>query len=105
MKKLLILIVLVLLIAGVGYAVYAYSGWFSENDLPSNLPTAEELERIRAVEESSLQPNPNATPGAGVRPPGSLPKEPVLEATSTGATSTEASTELDLNIETTTTLE
>lgn len=70
---------------GFGYWAFAYSGWFDSRDIPRNLPTAEEQERMRAIEASRSQIAPNATPGAGVRPVGSLPREPEpsLESTTT----------------------
>ena len=79
-------VVCALLGAGVWYAVQA--GWF-EDELPTNLPTAEEIERMREIERSSAQVAPNARAGAGVFAPGTLPP-PVLESTSTEATTTES---------------
>jgi hypothetical protein len=87
-RKTLLSIVLVLLL-GAGY-------WFIirpnlSKGGPDNLPTAEELRRIEAIEQSSSQIAPDAVPGAGVRPVGSLPKtppEPVIESTSTASTTT-----------------
>ncbi len=57
---------------------------------PTNLPTAEELQRIEEIEKSSSQIAPNAVPGAGVRPVGSLPKpEPTPVSTSTASSTQE----------------
>jgi len=78
------------ILLGAGYWVAMKSGWFDDNAIPSNLPTAEDRERMRAIETSSSQIAPNAKAGAGVRPVGSLPKEPeVSESTSTTSTSTD----------------
>ena len=93
MKKTFIAIVF-LLIIGAGY-------WFLirpnlGDSGPNNLPTAEEKKRIKDIEESSSQIAPNAVPGAGVRPVGSLPKtpEPTTESTTTASTTqTEVNTE------------
>lgn len=74
--------------AGVWYMVHA--GWFEDTG-PTNLPTAEELERMREIDRSSSQVAPNAKPGAGVFAPGTLPPPPppIEDASSTIATSTD----------------
>jgi len=76
--------------------------WFfymqdSDNSVPSNLPTAEEIERMNAVEDSSSQIAPNAVTGVGVRPKGSLPIAPPVETTATSsmASSTEATSTIE----------
>jgi len=71
MKKIFLLI----LIIAIGGAVYWYgsrAGWFTSNT-PTNLPTAEDLERINAVEQSASQKAPDAKSGVGVVPKGSKP--------------------------------
>lgn len=88
MKKILIAIVLLLLI-GAGYWFIVRPNLGAKG--PNNLPTADELRRIEAIEQSSSQIAPNAVPGAGVRPVGSLPKtppEPAPVSTSTVSTTT-----------------
>lgn len=87
MKKILILSILVLLL---GMAYWFIVRPYLNTSGPDNLPTAEELKRIEEIERSSSQIAPNAVPGAGVRPVGSLPKtpDPVLESTSTESTTT-----------------
>jgi len=78
-----------------GYWAVTQSGWFDSSAVPSNLPTAEERKRMQEIETSSSQIAPNAKAGAGVRPVGSLPKEPepVLPAsTSTENTTTDSET-------------
>ena len=73
-----------------------FAGWFfffkdSGNKIPRNLPTAEDIERMEQVEQSSSKVDPNAKTGVGVRPVGSIPPtpEPEEEATSTSSTTTE----------------
>jgi len=63
-----------------------HAGWFIRT-APSRLPTAGELERMAEIDRSSARIAPNAIPGAGVRPKGSLPPrtEPVNETTTTTA--------------------
>jgi len=80
---------------GFGYWVVVQSGWFDSSTVPSNLPTADERKRMQEIETSSSQIAPNAKAGAGVRPVGSLPKEPepAQESTSTESTTTETSRE------------
>ncbi len=86
--KYLITLLLVLLLGGV-------LSWYffvreTKSEIPYNPPTAEELERIDNIEQSSSQVAPNAVPGAGVRPKGSLPRTP--EPTATTSTETASST-------------
>jgi len=74
------IVLTILLLVAIGGAVYWYgsgAGWFQDDGV-TNPPTAEELERIRAIEESSAQQDPNAKAGIGVVPVGSKP-EPVEE--------------------------
>ena len=87
MKYVLIFIFLLLLGGGAYWFFYMKD---TEDNTLSNLPTAEEIERMNAVENSSSQIAPNAVTGVGVRPKGSLPKAPPEEpiATSSNATST-----------------
>lgn len=75
MKKLLLIVI----VAGLGYGVYWYgdrAGWFIDTS-PSNPPTKEDLERIDAVEEAASTISPDAKAGAGVRPKGSTPPAPI----------------------------
>jgi len=80
---------------GLGYWAVTQSGWFDGSAVPSNLPTAEERKRMQEIEISSSQIAPNAKAGAGVRPVGSLPKEPepTEVSTSTEDTSTVENTD------------
>lgn len=71
MKQVFALIVL-LLLAGIVYWLGSSLSWWG-NDIPRNLPTAEERERIRAVEEARMQEAPDAKAGIQVREPGSTP--------------------------------
>ena len=65
--------------------------WFSGPVIPNTPPTAEELERIRAVEETSSQIAPDAKAGAGVFAPGTLPAPtPQPESTTTESADTGA---------------
>ncbi len=63
------LIVVVLLVLG-SSAYWFFTRPEPEPEIPLNLPTAEELERIRAIEQSASQVAPGV-PGIGVLPPGS----------------------------------
>lgn len=86
MKYLLTIIIIAILLGG-GYWYGARTGWF-EDTSPTNLPTAEEIERMEEIEDSSSTIAPNATPGTSVRPRGSTPRTPpTQEATTTNATS------------------
>jgi hypothetical protein len=89
MKRYLGIAILLLLVAGIAW--YAMSaGWFSGPVIPSNPPTAEELERIEEIKESSSQIAPDAKPGAGVYAPGTLPPPPTPSTTTEAvASSTE----------------
>ncbi len=88
MKKYLTLGVIITLLASAGYWYADYRGWINRYG-PDNLPTAEERQRMAEVERSSSQIAPNAVPGAGVRPKGSLPpKQPETPASSIDATTT-----------------
>ncbi len=72
--------------------VYWYglrAGWFAPA-IPMRLPTAEERRRMEEVERSSSQIAPNAVPGAGVRPRGSLP--PHTEGTTSASSTLPATT-------------
>jgi len=86
-KKSLIAVVILVLLGGAGYWYANYMGWLS-NYGPDNLPTAEERQRMQEVERSSSQIAPNAVPGAGVRPKGSLPPKVVEQPISTSTAST-----------------
>jgi hypothetical protein len=88
MKYVVTLIALVI-IAGGGYWYASRAGWFASTG-PSNPPTAADRARMQEIDKSSATIAPNAVPGAGVRPVGSLPP-PVLDtpaATGTEATGT-----------------
>lgn len=92
MNKLTIGIILLALAVGLYWLGSSFNWWGS--DIPRNLPTAEERERMRAVEASRMQEAPDAKAGIQVREPGSTPPpaptpEPALEpsATTTGTTS------------------
>jgi hypothetical protein len=80
--KYTLIIVSIVLILGLGY-------WFflrDTNEGPKNPPTAEEWERIEAVEQSSAQVAPNAVSGVGVRLEGDpelTEPEPVTETSTT----------------------
>jgi hypothetical protein len=89
MKKFGILL-LVLLVSASAYWYFFYS---KSPHVPSSPPTADELRRMEEVEKASSQRDPNAIPGAGVRPVGSLPKPaPVVENVgSSTATTTQES--------------
>ena len=77
----------------IGAGIWYFFFYNTEDTGPDNLPTAEEVERMQEIEESSSQVAPNAVPGAGVRAPGTLPKpEP---ATTTATATIEAETEID----------
>jgi hypothetical protein len=83
MKKLLIVLILLVL----GAATYWYgarAGWYDRTG-PTNLPTAEERERMEKVERSSAQIAPDAKPGIQVRPKGSTPPPPTPEETATSS--------------------
>jgi hypothetical protein len=73
--------------AGVSY--FLFTNYFVR-PTATNPPTADELKRMRKIEESSAKIAPNAVPGASVRPVGSLPKEPPPSEVSTTSTSTVA---------------
>jgi hypothetical protein len=76
------IVITVLVLIALGGAVYWYgagAGWFV-GDGVTRPPTADELERMRAVEESSSQVAPDAKAGIGVVPVGSKP-EPAPEPT------------------------
>jgi len=73
-RHILTIIVVVVLLGAVGYWYATRTGWF-DNTGPTNLPTAAERERMDAIDHSSSQIAPNAVPGAGVRPRGSLPPQ------------------------------
>jgi hypothetical protein len=88
MKRRWVFTAVALVLAGALYWYADYRGWL-DNYGPDNLPTAEERERMRQVEESASQIAPNAKAGAGVVPRGSKPTAPPeVPATSTSATST-----------------
>lgn len=76
---------------------YAYEYYQSQSPRPDNLPTAEEWERIRAVEKSGSQIAPNATPGVGVVPPGSKPPEPIRNESVSSTTLIMSTTTTDAN--------
>jgi len=90
MKRYVGIVILLLLVAGIAwYAVSA--GWFGGPVIPSDPPTAEELERMEDIERSANEIAPNAKPGAGVYAPGTLPPPPEVGTTTEAvATSTEA---------------
>jgi len=91
MNKLTLGLILLALVAGL-YWLGASLSWWGSN-VPRNLPTAKERERIEAVEEARLQEAPNAKAGIQVREPGSTPAPaPAVEptATTTGSTTPEA---------------
>jgi hypothetical protein len=89
-KKILIISLLGILLL-TGFWFYVLPMYFKKQNV-SNPPTAEELQRMREIEESSSKIAPDAVPGAGVRPVGSLPKTPPPseESTSTASSSSEA---------------
>jgi hypothetical protein len=71
-----ILGVLVVL-AALGYGGYWFAvqqGWLLP-PIPTRPPTAEERARMEQVEEVASQQAPDAVPGAGVRPRGTLPPQ------------------------------
>ena len=76
----------VVLGVGVWYVIQTRS----QDTGPTNLPTADERERMREIEESSSQIAPNAKKGVGVVPPGTMPPIPV--SSTTVATGTPTST-------------
>lgn len=81
----IMLLVLVLIALGVGgYYIAREQGYFGTT-IPFNPPTADDLRRLEEIERSSATVDPNAAPGASVRPPGSLPRP--VEATSTATSS------------------
>ena len=88
-RKTLLITVVVVAVAGAG-AWYAVRAGLFTDDTPTRPPTAEELRRMDEIEKSSATIAPNAKAGAGVVPPGTMPRtpEPTPDATSTG-TSTE----------------
>ena len=88
-RRLLTGFIVLCVLAGAGVWYMVRAGLF-EDAGPTNLPTAEELERMREIDQSSSQVAPNAKPGAGVFAPGTLPPPPPVEnASSTTATSTD----------------
>lgn len=82
MKKYLIWILVAVAILFLGYWFVVRPNLMDRG--PSKPPTAEELQRMREIEESSSQIAPNAVPGAGVRPVGSLPRTPEPTPAATG---------------------
>ncbi len=95
MKRIIIVTVSLLILIGGAYVLFVYIN--ANSNAPTNLPTAEDIERMRAIEESSSQVAPDAVPGAGVRPVGSLPPKTVETATTsttTEETTATSSTEL-----------
>lgn len=84
MKRVVIMIVSLVILVGGGYWLFTYIT--ANNNTPTNLPTAEDIERMRAIEESSSQVAPDAVPGAGVRPVGSLPPKTIETATTSTTT-------------------
>lgn len=87
MNKNLVIVLGLIVFVGVGYGVYFF---FTRDDFgPTNLPTPEERARMKEIEQTSAQVAPDAKPGIGVRPPGSIPKAPVSTSTEE-ATSTDA---------------
>ncbi len=74
MKYLGILFITILL-ATAGYWIIFKTNIFSD-ETPENLPTKAEINRMEEIENSSSTIDPNAVPGAGVRPVGSIPKKP-----------------------------
>lgn len=84
MKKIIITLVLVFIL-GAGFWYFVLPNLNTNG--PSNLPTVEERQRMEAIEESSSKIAPNAVPGAGVRPVGSLPKTPEPSPVSTSTAS------------------
>jgi hypothetical protein len=99
MKKYLIVTFVLAVLGAAGYWYADYRGWINRYG-PDNLPTAEERQRMAEIEKTSATIAPNAVPGAGVRPKGSLPPTPPptptattsstslpIEATSTATTS------------------
>jgi len=92
MKKILIFIFIIVFI-GIGYWFFIQKNRKNE---PNNLPTADEIKRMREIEESSSQKAPNAVPGAGVRPVGSLPKPPE-QTLPPQSTTTESTTTSEVN--------
>jgi hypothetical protein len=89
MKKALIFVILGVILF-LGFWFFIRPNYFGTSG-PNNLPTAGEIERMKKIEESSSKIAPNAVPGAGVRPVGSLPKTPPpsLESTTTASSSSE----------------
>lgn len=91
----------IIVVALIGWGVYALGssmGWWGSS-VPRNLPTAEERERIRAVEDARLEEAPDAQAGIQVREPGSTPppapaSEPREVASTTTSTSTDTGTEV-----------
>jgi len=79
---------------GLGIVIVALAGWFivrsvwfAGPEIPNLPPTAEELERMRAIDESSSQQADDARAGVGVFEPGTLPAPaPVEESTTTDTT-------------------
>jgi len=90
MKKTIIIILAIAVIA-TGYWLSKRYGWFG-NEALTNPPTAQEIKRMKEIEKSSSQIAPDAVPGAGVRPAGTLPKPTPVE---TEATTTEEKMEID----------
>lgn len=91
------IILLVLIIAALGYAAYWIAdrqGWL-RGGVPQRLPTAEERARMEQVEESSNTVAPDAIPGAGVRPRGTLPPQESLSPATTTDETTRAEEPID----------
>lgn len=89
------LLVVLVVIGALGYAGYWFAdrqGWLF-GSVPSRPPTASERARMQEIERTSNEIAPNAVPGAGVRPRGSLPPAEPLPMATTTSTSTEAAEE------------
>jgi len=94
MKKTLTILTFVVLLCA-GYWFFIKPILFGQN-VPTNPPTAEEVERMKEIERSSSQLAPNAVPGAGVRPVGSLPPTPPASEESAEVTSSSSPEALPL---------
>jgi hypothetical protein len=95
-KRSLLRILIVLIVLGaLGYGGYWFAvqqGWLLP-PIPTRPPTAEERARMEQVEDVASQQAPDAVPGAGVRPRGTLPPQTVPPATGTSTETGEATDE------------